>query len=160
MYQVLLNETYRHDQLVSLIGDYYSPMDLLVNESKRSSLHQLADRIFMQSIYFVPIVHYSRIMGRHNLMIVSMDTFNSTIQMTSRKLEKISQTIYSFSDLCSHSIDPRLLSEISVHGGMVRVNETLRFLISRPLLSSLSLTSVAISQNSKIALQVDRELVK
>jgi hypothetical protein len=101
-------------------------MDLLVNGSKSShngkktSLYQLADRIFMQSMYFIPIVHYSRVMGRHNLMIVSMDTFNSTIQMTSRKLEKISQTLYSFSDLCSHSVDPRLLGEISAHGGMVR----------------------------------------
>ena len=120
-----MNETFPHEHLISLIGDYYSPMNLLVNRSneshfeKKNTLYQLADRIFMQSIYFIPIVHYGRVMGRHNLMIVSMDTFNSTIQMTTRKLEKISQTLYSFSDLCSHSIDPRLLSEISVHGGMV-----------------------------------------
>lgn len=52
-------------------------------------------------------------------MIVSMDTFNSTIQMTSRKLEKISQTLYSFSDLCSHSIDPQYLKDISERGGLV-----------------------------------------
>lgn len=60
-------------------------------------------------------------LGRHNLMIVIMDTFNSTIQMTSRKLEKISQTLYSFSDLCSHSINPQYLNDISVHGGLVRI---------------------------------------
>ena len=52
-------------------------------------------------------------------MIVSMDTFNSTIQMTSRKLEKISQTLFSFTGLCSHRIDSNTLGKISQYGGMV-----------------------------------------
>lgn len=52
-------------------------------------------------------------------MIVSMDTFNSTIQMTPRKLEKISQTLFSFTGLCNYRIDFNTLSKISQYGGVV-----------------------------------------
>ncbi len=52
-------------------------------------------------------------------MIISMDTYNSSIQMTSRKLQKISQTLYSFTSLCSHSISSKSLEDLSRLGGEV-----------------------------------------
>lgn len=67
MYQVLLNNSFPHEELSSLIGDYYTPMDLLFNTSNTPSherqIYQYADRILMQSMYLIPIVHYGRIMG-------------------------------------------------------------------------------------------------
>ncbi len=53
-------------------------------------------------------------------MIISMDTYNSSIQMTSQKLQKISQTLYSFTSLCSHSVPRKSIDDLSRFGGEVQ----------------------------------------
>lgn len=65
---MLSHKNYSHDDWISLIETYYSPFESFFNltqnnDMKSNDLYSYADRIFMQSIYLIPILHYGQIMG-------------------------------------------------------------------------------------------------
>lgn len=46
-------------------------------------------------------------------MIVNMDSFNSTFQMSSKRLESIAKKMYAFIGLCPHDLEPSFLNDAS-----------------------------------------------
>lgn len=61
-----MNESLSDDQIVSLIETYYRsfiPTHTISSIEDKNEKYQIANRIFMQSMYLIPILHYGRILG-------------------------------------------------------------------------------------------------
>lgn len=87
------------------------------NLPPKRQLQTMADILFTHSLYFPAIVHYGRIMGNSNLMVVNMESRWGPLSMNfdeenyAVRLQRVSSQVYSFAGLCSHEIDSEALAE-------------------------------------------------